>query len=71
MTKKSVHVTLSIPEDLKNLLYSTFGKGEISKIVVDSLRKSLREKQNELADAYREATSDPGQLEAKEDWEPF
>jgi hypothetical protein len=66
--RKSVHVTLSLPEDLKYLLYSTVEKGSISKFVADSLRKALKEKEDILAAAYREAAKDPGQLEAMEDW---
>lgn len=68
MQRKSVHVTLSLPEDLKILLYSSVEKGSISKFVANSLRKSLQEKNNALAEAYREAANDAGQLEAMEDW---
>ncbi len=67
--KRSVHVTLSIPEDLKALLYATVEKGMISKFVAASLRRSLQEQNSALAMAYREAAKDPGQLEALEDWE--
>lgn len=69
MRKKSVHITLSIPEDLKALLYSTIERGSISKFVNESLRKSLKEREDELARAYREAAHDPGQLEALSDWQ--
>jgi len=65
---KSVHVTLSLPEDLKALLYSSVAKGSISKFVSDSLRKSLQEKQEALAQAYMAVATDPGQLEGRLDW---
>lgn len=66
---KSVHITLSISEDLKNLLYSSVEKGSISKFVADCLRKALLEKQKQLAAAYKEAATDLGQLEGRSDWQ--
>jgi hypothetical protein len=66
--KKNVHITLSIPEDLKYWLYSNVKKGEISHFVSDILRKARQEKQAELGNAFREAARDAGQLEGIEDW---
>lgn len=66
---KSVHVTLSISKDLKDRLYSSIEKGSISKFVSESLEKSLLEKQKQLADAYKEAAKDLGQLEGRSDWQ--
>ena len=65
--KKNVHITLSIPADLKSWLYTNSKKGEISGFVADLLRKARQSQKNDLAKAYRDAASDAGQLEGMND----
>jgi hypothetical protein len=66
--RKNVHITLSIPQDLKDWLYANVARGEISHFVSEMLNKARKASQEELALAFKEAAKDAGQLEAMNDW---
>lgn len=66
--RKNVHITLSIPLDLKNWLYANVEKGEISHFVSEMLNKAREESEKELVQAFKEAAQDVGQCEAINDW---
>lgn len=65
---KTVHITLTVPEDLKELLFTTIGKGSVSKFVSDTLRKALQKKKRDLATDYIAASQDQDNLQVMNDW---
>ena len=65
---KSVHVTISLPKEVKDWLYNSVEKGSISQFVSECIKISLHDKESVLAQAYQEAALDQGQLEGRKDW---
>lgn len=65
---RNVNITLSMPSDLKRLLFSTIEKGKISKFVNEALRHALDERRNALIADYIAAAHDPANKEVAVDW---
>lgn len=66
---KTVNQTFSIPADVSQDLHAYVKRREMSRFVTEAIRKELLAKKLELRKHYAEANQDPGQLEAKEDWD--
>lgn len=67
--RKTVNQTFSIPIDVSQDLHAYVKQREMSRFVTEALRKELLSRKMDLRKHYAEAAKDPGQLEAKDDWD--
>ena len=65
---KTVNVTFSLPLDVRDDLKTYVEKRGMSQFVAKAIRKYLEEEKQELEKTYKQASEDPGQNEANNDW---
>lgn len=69
---KHKNITISIPEDLKAILYTHIRKRGVSQFISDAIRKALKEEENqkekELDAAYEAANQDHDRIETLREW---
>lgn len=67
-SRKRVHVTFSIPEEVNIKLHSFVEKRGLSEFATRALEKAIEEEQQNLKAAYAAANKDPDRQNAISDW---
>lgn len=67
--QKTVNRTFSIPVDVSKDLHAYVKQREMSRFVTEAIRKELLSRKAELRKHYSEAEKDPGQVEARNEWD--
>lgn len=65
---KKINITISIPEEIYQLLYTLVERRKIGIFVASALEKALEDKMENLKKEYIEAENDPDRQETINDW---